>query len=82
MKREYDFSKGKLGPVAPSEPGKSRITIRLDNEVLDHFRKRVHETHRVGLRIRCRKAWGSYHCLLMTSLTEKVKRRQYENAEH
>jgi len=33
MKNEYDFSKGKRGRVVaepPSEPGKVRITIRLD----------------------------------------------------
>ena len=41
MKNEYDFSKGKRGAVVPPEPGKSRITIRLDNEVLDWFRARA-----------------------------------------
>jgi hypothetical protein len=30
MKKEYDFSKGKRGAVVQPEPGKSRITIRLD----------------------------------------------------
>jgi|SRR6516162_6034120 len=39
MKRESNFSNGKRGAVIPSEPGKTRITIRLDNEILDHFRK-------------------------------------------
>ena len=43
MKRECDFSKGERGPVAPSEPGKIRITIRLDNQILDHFRQRIHD---------------------------------------
>jgi uncharacterized protein (DUF4415 family) len=43
MKREYDFSKGKRGAVVPAEPGKTRITIRMDNEILNHFRKLVHE---------------------------------------
>ena len=41
MKKEYDFSKGKRGAVVQPEPGKSRITIRLDNEVLDWFRSKV-----------------------------------------
>jgi uncharacterized protein (DUF4415 family) len=41
MKKEYDFSKGKRGAVVPPEPGKSRITIRLDNEVLDWFRAKA-----------------------------------------
>lgn len=40
MKKQYDFSQGKRGRIAPAEPeprGKSRITIRLDEDVLDHF---------------------------------------------
>lgn len=41
MKKEYDFSKGKRGAVVQPEPGKSRITIRLDNEVLDWFRAKA-----------------------------------------
>jgi uncharacterized protein (DUF4415 family) len=40
MKQEYDFSKGKRGPVVPQK-GKTRITIYLDNEVLDAFRTRA-----------------------------------------
>lgn len=37
MRKQYDFSKGKRGAVIPS-PGKTRITIMLDNEVLEFFR--------------------------------------------
>ena len=40
MKSHYDFSKGKRGRVLPpeSEPaGKTRITIRLDNDIVDRF---------------------------------------------
>ena len=40
MKQQYDFSKGKRGRVVPPEPeqrGKTRITIRLDQDVVDHF---------------------------------------------
>jgi uncharacterized protein (DUF4415 family) len=39
MKKEYDFSKGKRGAVIPPPPGKTRITIRIDNEILDWFSK-------------------------------------------
>jgi uncharacterized protein (DUF4415 family) len=42
MKREYDFSKGKRGAVVPLPPGKTRITIRIDDDVLDWFRAQVH----------------------------------------
>ena len=38
MKDHYDFSEGKRGPVVPIPPGKTRITIRIDDEVLDWFR--------------------------------------------
>ncbi|MBN2701116.1 MAG: BrnA antitoxin family protein [Methylothermaceae bacterium] len=41
MKKEYDFSKGKRGPVIPQESGKTRITIRLDTDILDWFRSQV-----------------------------------------
>ena len=40
MKQQYDFSKGKRGRVSPAEPeqrGKTRITIRLDEDLVDHF---------------------------------------------
>ena len=40
MKDRYDFSKGKRGRVLPTEPepeGKVRITIRLDQEIVDRF---------------------------------------------
>lgn len=40
MKDRYDFSKGKRARVIPPEPepeGKIRITIRLDQDILDRF---------------------------------------------
>jgi uncharacterized protein (DUF4415 family) len=41
MKREYDFSGGKRGAVIATPRGKTRITIRLDSEILDWFRLQV-----------------------------------------
>lgn len=41
MKKQYDFKKGKRGPVVSAPAGKTRITIRLDNDVLDWFREQV-----------------------------------------
>ena len=38
MKRQYDFSKGKRGSALPTT-GKTRISIYVDNDVLDAFRK-------------------------------------------
>lgn len=37
----YDFRKGKRGPVLPVPPGKERITIRLDADILEYFRDAV-----------------------------------------
>ena len=40
MRDEYDFSKAKRGAVIPS-PGKTRITIMLDDDVIEHFRSQA-----------------------------------------
>lgn len=42
MRKEYDFSKGRRGAVVAS-PGKTRITIMLDNEVIEAFRLRAED---------------------------------------
>ncbi len=42
MKQRYDFGKGKRGKIVPAEPkprGKTRITIRIDEDLVDHFLK-------------------------------------------
>ena len=69
MKREYDFSKGRRGAVVPPEPGKTRITIRMDNKVLGHFRKRVHEM-----------GGGNYQTLINDTLREHIQRGGIEAA--
>jgi metal-responsive CopG/Arc/MetJ family transcriptional regulator len=42
MKDEYDFSKGKRGAIISSK-GKTRITIYLDDAILEEFRSRAEE---------------------------------------
>lgn len=37
MRDEYDFSKARRGPIVQS-PGKTRITIMLDDDIIEHFR--------------------------------------------
>ena len=69
MTRDDDFGKDKRGPVVPPEPGKTRITIRLDNEVLDHFRKRVHKM-----------GGGNYQTLINEALREYIRRGGIEAA--
>jgi uncharacterized protein (DUF4415 family) len=63
MKDEYDFSKGVRGPVIPTPPGKTRITIRLDDEVIDWFRAKVHAA-----------GGGNYQTLMNAALREHIAR--------
>ena len=70
MKNEYDFSKGKRGAVVPTPPGKTRITIRLDNDVLEWFRSQVEEA-----------GGGNYQTLINQALREHIERREEPLAE-
>ncbi len=45
MKKEYDFSQGKRGAVIKTR-GKTRITIYLDDDVIDAFRAKAEEARR------------------------------------
>jgi len=65
MKKEYDFSKGKRGPLLPIPPGKTRITIRIDDEILDWFRDKVDEA-----------GGGSYQTMMNDALREYIRRSE------
>lgn len=41
MSKSVDFSAGTRGAVVPLAPGKTRITIRIDDDILDWFRAQV-----------------------------------------
>ena len=41
MGKEQDFSKARRGPVLPVLTGKTRITIRLDDDILEWYRAHV-----------------------------------------
>ena len=45
MKEEYDFQDGERGAVMP-RPGKTRVTIYVDNDVLETFRERAEDSGR------------------------------------
>ncbi len=62
MKKEYDFSKGKRGAIEPLPPGKTRITIRLDDDVIEWFRQQVHLA-----------GGGNYQTLINYALREYIK---------
>lgn len=40
MRKEYDFSQGSRGAVLPTA-GKTRVTIMLDDDVIEAFRARA-----------------------------------------
>ena len=41
MRKDQDFSKARRGPVLPVVTGKTRITIRLDDDILEWYRAHV-----------------------------------------
>jgi uncharacterized protein (DUF4415 family) len=63
MKQEYDFSKGKRGPVVTVPPGKTRVTIRLDNDILEWFRNEVDKA-----------GGGNYQSLMNLALRDFIDR--------
>jgi uncharacterized protein (DUF4415 family) len=62
--RDIDFSKGKRGPVIAPNPGKTKISIRLDNTVLDHFRAMVEAA-----------GGGNYQSLINDALVAHIQRK-------
>lgn len=58
MRDEYDFSQGKRGAVLPSK-GKTRITIYLDDDILDNFRERA-ESEGTGYQTLINQALNAY----------------------
>jgi len=65
MKKEYNFSKGKRGAVVPAPKGKTRITIRIDDDILDWFRSEVDTA-----------GGGNYQTLINNALREYITRQQ------
>jgi uncharacterized protein (DUF4415 family) len=65
MKKEYDFSKGKRGAVIHAPKGKTRITIRIDDDILDWFRGEVETA-----------GGGNYQTLINLALREYITRQQ------
>jgi uncharacterized protein (DUF4415 family) len=65
MNKEYDFSKGKRGPIIKIPKGKTRITIRLDNDVIEWFRQQVHAS-----------GGGNYQTLINRALREYINKHK------
>lgn len=67
--RDIDFSRAKRGPVVKPEPGKTKISIRLDNSILDYFRRVVDES-----------GGGSYQTLINDALLAYIQQRSVLDA--
>ncbi len=65
MKKEYDFSRARRGAVLRVPPGKTRVTIRLDNDVLDWFRRQVDDA-----------GGGNYQTLINDALRAFQRQKQ------
>jgi uncharacterized protein (DUF4415 family) len=65
MKKNYDFRQAKRGAVLPAPPGKSRITIRLDDAVLEWFRNEVEQA-----------GGGNYQTLINQALRQHMESRR------
>ena len=62
METEYDFSQGKRGAIEPVIAGKTRISIRLDDDILEWFRQQVHLA-----------GGGNYQTLINDALREHIQ---------
>jgi len=67
--RDIDFTDAKQGAVIPLEAGKTKISIRLDNKVIDDFRAQV---ERAGT--------GSYQTLINDALVAFIQQRSMIDA--
>jgi hypothetical protein len=65
MRDEYDFTKARRGPVVPLAPGKTRITIRIDDDILDWFREQVEQA-----------GGGNYQTMINDTLRQAISAKQ------
>ena len=61
MNDEYDFSNATRGPVVAIGPGKTRISLHLDDATLDWFRRQTHAS-----------GGGNYLTLINDALAQHV----------
>lgn len=67
--RDIDVSRARRGPVIRPEPGRSKISIRLDDRVIDHFRSLVETA-----------GGGNYQILINDALVSYVEQGSVLNA--
>ncbi len=57
-----DFSNGKRGAVIKADPNKVRITIRLDGDIIEHFKDQVNSA-----------GGGNYQTLINSALRDYIQ---------
>ena len=67
--RDIDFSKARRGAVIPVEPGKTKISIRIDNAVIEYFRAQVEHA-----------GTGNYQTLINDALLGSIQLRSVIDA--
>ena len=65
MRKEFDYSKGKRGPVVAPVKGKTRITIRIDDDLLAWFKDQVDAA-----------GGGNYQSMINSALREHTTRKK------
>lgn len=84
MRKEYDFRNAKRGPVVPSK-GKTRITIMLDNEIIEAFRARAEAQgtgYQTAINAALRSALDKDDVPLTVRTLRQVLRQELHAAEH
>ena len=61
-KEEFDFQDASQGAVVTISPNKTRITIRLDTDIINWFRNKVHEA-----------GGGNYQTLINEALRKYIQ---------
>ena len=65
MRKQYDFSGGHRGPIVSAPRGKTRITIRVDDDLLAWFRRQVDQS-----------GGGNYQTLINAALRDYIQSKQ------
>ena len=73
MKKTYDFSKAKRGAVIPAA-GKTRITIYMDDAVLERFKAQSEKTGK-GYQTLINEALNAYLGLTEQQVTQELVRK-------
>lgn len=65
MRKKYDFSRGRRGPLVAATRGKTRITIRIDDDLLEWFRQQVDDA-----------GGGNYQTMMNEALRSYMQTKQ------